>query len=179
MSGERQRGIDALDAIKKFLPRRLDSSGAATLGELALRTFNFATDVAEFLRLLVDAVQPKLPPIDSGAYVPVLIEVVNVDSSSVSRCNWLRIGDVVAVGGVLTVDATVPVTLTRVQMTLPVPSVLSSAMVVSGTGADVEGDTVAAIIGDTASNSAEFNWTANTASERVFSFSYVYRIEAA
>ncbi len=154
----------------------MDTAGAATLGELALRTFNFATDVAEFLRLLVDAVQPKLAVVDSGTYAPVLTLTENADSSSVSICHWMRIGDVVAVSGALTVNATAAAVM-RVQMTLPLPSVVSAASSVAGTGADIESNPPAVIRGDTASNSAEFGWVASATSDRTFYFSYCYRIE--
>jgi hypothetical protein len=61
----------------------------------------------------------------SGTYTPTLTNGANVSSSTATACHYMRVGNVITVGGQLSITATAANTDTQVTMTLPVASTFS------------------------------------------------------
>jgi hypothetical protein len=115
--------------------------------------------------------------LDFGTYTPTLTNVANLDGSTAFLCQWMRVGDIVTVAGVLSVDPTLNATSTQVDLSLPVPSNFSSGLEMGGTASAVA---VAGMCGgfaaDTTNNRASLIFVSNDTSNRAMSFSFTYLV---
>ncbi len=101
--------------------------------------------------------------IASSTYAPALTPVVNITSVVlVAGFQWLRIANVVAVSGMVTVELGAAGIATVFEFAPPVPAVFASAGQVGGTGAipDAAGN-AAAIFGDSITNLLRVEWVAS------------------
>lgn len=106
--------------------------------------------------------------IASGTYSPTCTITANLDSTpTASAAQWVRVGNVVHVSAIISVNATSATTLTSFRMTLPIASNLgngdcsgSGSFIVSGGGIV---DSVY-IYDDVVNDAANFNFYPNTAS---------------
>jgi hypothetical protein len=114
-------------------------------------------------------------PLDSGTYTPVLLNLTNVTSSSASRCQWLRVGNVVHVSGRVTVDPATGSNLVQLGISIPIASVFASQGDLAGTAvcSDVQG-LCGNIIGNNISGRAELNYFHTDALNRIFWFTFTY-----
>lgn len=113
--------------------------------------------------------------IASGTYTPTLTNVTNIDSSTSAVCQWMRVGNVVTVSGVVTVDTTSGTSsFTELGVSLPIPSALTLQTQLGGAGQIAQSAGVGAY-GDTTNDRAQLWWAspASTSNALAFHFTYV------
>lgn len=96
--------------------------------------------------------------IASGTYSPTLTNVTNIASSSVSICNWMRVGNVVTVSGRIDVRITTTLLASQVDISLPIASNLALATQCAG-------------VSNAAGFQASWGILSNTANDRASMFS--------
>ena len=115
----------------------------------------------------------------SGLYTPTITNGANVDSSTASECQYMRVGNVVLVSGSVTIDATASATDTVIDITLPIASSISASRQLGGAGASATpgryGDPVS-IFGNTGTDEARFALRPTTANSTAYAFSFTYRV---
>ena len=113
----------------------------------------------------------------SGTYTPVLTNTTNVAASVAYPCQWVRVGNTVAVSGRLDVDATAAGAQTLLGISLPVASNFANIYELGGS-AVAPGiiSECAAIIPDTANDRATMSWITTTANYHGMSFFFMYQI---
>jgi hypothetical protein len=112
--------------------------------------------------------------IASGTYTPTLSNTTNVSSSTAFECQWIRVGNVVTVSGMVGITAT-GAGNTVLRMTLPIPSDFSQLYHCAGVHNQSSGTENAGVIyAGIGTDTAEFNHTAvsTSALNRLFSFTY-------
>lgn len=115
----------------------------------------------------------------SGTYTPTYTTVDNCDSVSAFECQWLRVGNVVTVSGLVNVDATDAASGVRFRATLPIASSLTAARQLAGVGRGTGINSVAAafaILGDSTNDAADFSGGVTDAGSAVsvyFTFTYL------
>lgn len=116
--------------------------------------------------------------LDSGLYTPTLANLENLDASVASECMYLRIGDIVHVAGNFTADATSNSALTRLRMSLPIASTISSPIEAGGTmhSAGSTAEVGGAVKGQVSNNNAEFFWDSGSTSNVSYYFTFTYRV---
>jgi len=111
----------------------------------------------------------------SGTYVPTLTNTTNLDASTASAAQYMRVGSVVTVSGKVNMDPT-STGNTILGMSLPFASDISSneqvAGVLHGLGATEPG----VIYGDATNKLATFQHNAIGTNNRTFFFQFTYRI---
>lgn len=112
----------------------------------------------------------------AGTYTPTLTDVVNLTSSTAFQCQYSRVGDTVTVSGKVNMQPTAGGAV-ELGMSLPIASNIGAEEDVGGTAAcaDVAGEVVA-IMGDSGSNRASFQFVATDTSNNEFFFSFTYRV---
>jgi hypothetical protein len=119
--------------------------------------------------------------IASGTYTPTITNTTNVDASTARLTSWMRVGNVVTVGGQFDVDATSAAnTYTEVGISLPIASNFTTAFQLGGTGASSEavtgGGPAASIVADSTNDRAQFYYRSQTASNTTFTFTFTYQV---
>lgn len=118
------------------------------------------------------------PDASTPTYTPTLTAVANVAASTAYACQYLRVGSTVLVSGQVAIDPTAGATLTRLGISLPVPSSLTAAEQCGGTAAqpDLAG-AVAAIRGDATNDRAELAYTTGAdVANRIWSMTFSYQV---
>jgi hypothetical protein len=110
----------------------------------------------------------------AGVYTPGLTNDTNVAASTATACQYMRIGNVVAVSGQINVDPTSTGT-TVIDIDLPIASDFASANQCAGTGFSAAGEG-SRILADTANNRATMGFTAVSTSNTSWWFSFIYVI---
>jgi hypothetical protein len=115
--------------------------------------------------------------IASGTYTPTATGVANTSVITTNLSNWMRVGNVVTVSGIVEVSTTSASTSTAFYITLPVASELVSAFNTAGTAISNTLGSTMAIYADTANNTAIFQnsggWTTTASISMIFTFTYV------
>ncbi len=113
----------------------------------------------------------------SGTYTPTLTNGANVAASTAYVCQWLRVGDMVTVSGIVDVDPTAGATGTALGISLPVASAFTAPEQCAGTaaGSAVAGE-AAAIRGDTVNDRAEMVWVTADASNHAMYLQFSYQV---
>lgn len=116
-----------------------------------------------------------LGAITSGTYTPTLTNVTNVAASTAYSCQYMRVGSVVTVSGIVDVDPTAT-GQTQLGISLPIASALPSAVTdvagvafshqVAGQGAAIRPDAV--------NDRALMEWVASDLSNRSMLFTFTY-----
>lgn len=118
-----------------------------------------------------------LPTLSSGAYLPTLTNVANLDASTNYSCQYLRIGSSVTVSGKIYLDPTAATVLTRLGISLPIASTLANSNECAGvafaSGISGQG---AAIIADTTNHRAELQFISVDITNQPMYFTFTYRI---
>lgn len=127
---------------------------------------------------LTMAVISDLPVLAVGTYTPTLTNTTNVASSTARQCQYMRVGSVVTVSGIVDIDITTTLAATELQMTLPIASNFTLSQNVGGTANDASGDQTSniRIIADATSDKARFTWIGQvvvTALTYAFTFTYL------
>ena len=73
--------------------------------------------------------------IRSGTYTPTLTNITNINNSSASSCQYMRVGNIVTVSGRVTIEAT-DVGTTTVDLSIPISSTFANPENCAGTAAD-------------------------------------------
>ncbi len=147
-----------------------DPTGGITSGQVLYATTNgratgstdmtFGSSTLTVTKLKVGSGSVTLDAIDQAQYNPSATIVANVDSVSVTASNWTRVGRMVHVWGIFSVDPTSANTLTQFTFTLPIASNLSSNYdLVGGATNSVDGETAARIYADTGADEALVEFT--------------------
>jgi hypothetical protein len=116
-------------------------------------------------------------PLDSGTYTPTLFNTTNVQASTASVCQYMRLGNVVTVSGAVTVDTTTASVNTVLGMSLPIASTFTQLNQCGGTATSAVVTGSFAILADVTNNRATFQ-TVNIAStaNNAWRFSFTYQI---
>jgi sugar lactone lactonase YvrE len=116
----------------------------------------------------------------SGTYTPTLTNTTNVASSTASELQYMRVGSVVTVSGLVAITPTAASDANTVlRMSLPISSNFASTTNLGGTGviSSAAGRGVAAAIyADTTNDVAEFNFLSPATSALSLRFTFTYRI---
>lgn len=113
--------------------------------------------------------------IASGTYTPTLTNVTNIASSTASPCQWIRVGNVVTVSGLVTFTANTTGSPIELGISLPIPSNLTVASNCAGVGSQEQYGNVAVVIsGDTVNDRASLRtfWAVNSPVDHFFTFTY-------
>ena len=146
---------------------RLDSTGLQVNAGLSISSTGVTTPVTANGNVF------------SGTYTPTLTNVSNVTSSTATVCHYMRVGNVVTVGGQLSITATATNTDTQVRITLPIASTFSNARQLAGAGGAVNtgeyGESV--VFGaDTANNIAFLRGRPTVTNNQAYNFSFTYLV---
>ena len=118
---------------------------------------------------------PKI--VDSGTYTPTLGGVsLNVASSSAFVCQWLRVGNVVTVSGMVGVDPILAGVITRLGISLPIASDFSVTQQCAGTISAGAPAASGVIYGESAINVATLDLAPITALIVFYFFTFTYQI---
>lgn len=124
----------------------------------------------------VGAAIAALPATSSGFYTPTLTNVANVAASAANECQWSRIGNIVTVGGSITVDPTTASVLTEVGISLPVASAFTASDQLGGVSACGGAARSGQILADAANDRAQFLFTPVDVANRTQAFTFSYRV---
>jgi hypothetical protein len=116
----------------------------------------------------------------SGTYTPTLTNSTNVAASTAAVCQYMRVGNVVTVSGQVFIDVTTTATDSILLMSLPIASDFSFARQCAGTGASITagsyGTETIGIMGNTASDVAEFRLRPTSVANLDYRFSFTYLV---
>lgn len=155
--------LTALDIVK-------DAGGALVAGDLVVGVpaLLLLDDGADDFYLL----NPQ-PRYSSGTYTPTATNVTNVNSSSVSTSQWMRVGNTVNVSGYVTGTA-LGAGAVEVGISLPITSAISAVEQVSGVAVST-GD-FGVITGDVANDRAAFLFISGAGGSFINKYIYTYLI---
>jgi hypothetical protein len=113
----------------------------------------------------------------SGTYTPTLTNGANVAASTPYACQYMRVGNMVMVSGILDVDPTAGSgTATRIDVSLPIASNLATAVQLAGAmGANAATES-AQIFADETNNRAAISFLAQTTANHSVSFMFMYQV---
>lgn len=115
--------------------------------------------------------------IKSGTYTPTLTGVYNVTSSTAFLCQYMRVGNVVTVSGVISAKATAANTWTRVSMTLPISSNFDWSYRAGGGGGSGASGNMCSIQAGASTNQVYLDvYPPNSTTTYDYYFSYTYTI---
>jgi hypothetical protein len=117
----------------------------------------------------------------SGTYTPTQVSTnTNVDSIAFSASQYMRVGNVVTVSGLIQINPTLAATQTVVKFSLPIASAFASAFQLGGTGSSSSvgfyGTVNAAFMADTVNDCVEIRLTPTFTGAVDFRFHFTYRI---
>lgn len=118
-----------------------------------------------------------------GTYTPTLTNVANVDASTAFPSRWSRIGNQVAVTGIVNIDPTTSEVYTDIRMTLPIASDFTELYDCTGTAASAASSGESpkmqsvGIIAGTANNEAWFRFVTAITTNTGFSFHFTYTVK--
>lgn len=111
----------------------------------------------------------------SGTYTPTLTSVENVSASTSAVCQYMRVGAVVTVSGMIDVTCTSGIgTTTRLGISLPIASNFAAATNCGGAGQHFLQNV--GFEADAANDRAQATWSSGSASGQSLRFSFTYRI---
>jgi len=117
-----------------------------------------------------------IPTLDQGTYTPTLAPISNIGALTAFPCTWQRIGDQVTVSGYLEVSPTAATTMTRVGISLPIPSNLATFSDCTGVAKMTQNADGAAVIGDDANDRAQLQWPTTVTGPVGMTFAFTYRV---
>lgn len=110
----------------------------------------------------------------SGTYTPTSFNTTNIAASTPQSAQYLRVGNTVTVSGQIDIDPTL-IGFSILGLSLPIASNLTSAVQLSGVFncPDADGG---GIYGDAANDRATFQFTATSASNLTYYYTFTYRV---
>lgn len=126
---------------------------------------------------LTSAQNTTVGTLTSGVYTPTLTNVANLTASAAYNAQYMRVGNVVTVSGMVDVDPTLTSTSTQLGISLPIASELVVQEDCCGTAAaaNLSGQ-VAAIHGDATNNRAVMRWLSGDTTGQQMYYIFTYRI---
>lgn len=129
-----------------------------------------------------NAVYDKIETISggvSGTYTPTFTNVANVSSFTPYVTNWFRVGDMVHVEGLITMNITSSSTLTQGTITLPIASTMTTTenatgYITNSSAANLYGTIVAYSAGGYVN--VVFEFTPSITGSRTFTFGFTYKV---
>jgi hypothetical protein len=113
----------------------------------------------------------------SGTYTPTYTIGTGLDSITAYVCQWLRVGNVVTVGGYVELNATTAGALAQFRASLPIASAFSSSVQCGGVGAQGDdGGGVFRIAADDLNDQATFSGEMSVDSTDSISFTFTYLV---
>lgn len=116
----------------------------------------------------------------SGTYTPSQVTTgTNVDAVTFTACQYMRVGSVVTVSGLIGIDATTANTDTIVYVSLPITSNIGASGNLGGAGESLASPYAGisvAITGNVANDCAEFRLRPTATTNINHSFSFTYQI---
>ena len=116
----------------------------------------------------------------SGTYTPAQVSTnTNVDSVTFVSAHYMRVGNVVTVGGQITIDATTATTDTVVRMSIPIASNFANSRELGGVGSSFSTPYASNSItfsADTTNDCAELRLRPSVNTSLIYNFSFTYRI---
>lgn len=114
----------------------------------------------------------------SGTYTPTLTNTTNVASSTAAACQYMRVGSVVTVSGVVTVIATTANTAFIIGFSLPIASNITAGRQCAGTfGTNTAGGATNCVIyGDSSADVATFRCIPGVNTSQTYYFSFTYQV---
>jgi hypothetical protein len=113
-----------------------------------------------------------------GTYSPTVAGVANVDATTISGTfKYMRLGNIVAVSGIINVDPTSGSTTTDVSITLPIASNFTAAEDCIGSGGAQSNDDVGSVIGDATGDFAVLRFTSNGTANVAFRVVFMYEVK--
>lgn len=158
----------AASADDQFLVRR---SGALGFGALVEADIPAAIARDSEVTSAISALN-----LASAIYTPTLSNTTNVSGSTAYPCQYLRVGSVVTVSGVVDVQPTSTSTLTELGISLPVASNLGASNDCCGVTSCISIQQAGGIAGDSTNDRALLIFLANDTANRSFYFTFTYRI---
>jgi len=112
----------------------------------------------------------------SGTYTPTLTNVTNISASTAYTCQYMRVGSVVTVSGMVDIDATAGGAV-ELGMSLPIASNFAATENCGGVATcDSVGEDAMAISADIANDRASFQSTKTSVTNHGHHFTFTYRI---
>ncbi len=112
-----------------------------------------------------------------GTYTPTLTNVTNLDASTAYECQYVRVGTIVMVSGLVDVDPTTGGgTATELGVSLPVASTFGATEDCGGVATASGVQESAAIVADAANNRAKIVWVTSQTANTPMSFTFTYAI---
>lgn len=118
------------------------------------------------------------PALQSGNYTPTITSYLNISDSTSYEGQWIRIGNVVTVSGMIDIDPTTSGFYTLFYLSLPVASTISGYGQLGGSGVrlgDTKNDPVA-IWGDLSGNRALFILWVSDGSNSKITYTFTYTV---
>ena len=115
----------------------------------------------------------------SGTYTPTLTNGTNVAASTAYECQYMRVGNVVTVSGIIAIDPTSASTNTDIGVSLPIASNFGVARQCAGVGASQDSGTYGqsfAIRADATNDRAQFLLTPTSTSNVAYVFTMTYQV---
>lgn len=118
-----------------------------------------------------------MPALAFGSYTPTLTNWENLDASTAYQCQYMRVGSMVTVSGRADVDPTAAATITKLGISLPIPSNFSEREQCGGTAfsGSVSGQG-AAIRADYEHDRAEMIWFSQNIDNHDMYFTFTYEV---
>ena len=165
-------------ALDRKYPRTAEPPELSGVKRIADLSHDLNAALADsFTQAQADALYPPLTTTLSGVWTPTLVNVANLDGSTSFECQYIRVGGVVYASGKVSVNPTLPATLTQLGIPLPVASNLGAqedcAGVAFASGITGQG---AAIRGDAANNRAEMTWISGDTTDQPMYFVFAYTV---
>ena len=112
----------------------------------------------------------------AGTYTPTFTNVANLDASTASQAQYLRVGNTVTVSGVLEVDPTAATTTTQLGISLPVASNFGGSEDCGGCAAANSILEAGAIYADAANDRAQLDFISQATSNHAMAFTFTYQV---
>ena len=164
-----------LERRQPYLSEPPELAGVKRLADLG-HDLNEAL-AGSFTQAQADALYAPLTTTLSGVWTPTLVNAANLDGSTSFEGQYIRVGGVVHASGKVSVNPTLPATLTQLGISLPIASNLGAqedcAGVAFASGIAGQG---AAIHGDAANNRAEMAWISGNTTDQPMYFVFAYTV---
>lgn len=115
--------------------------------------------------------------VSSATYTATITAVANCTVTATAIGHYQRIGNVVTVGVQPTIDATVTLTLTTAEISLPIPSNFTAIDDLSGCGSTQDDGSNGRAIGSVANDNVSYSFTPVSVLNRAHGITFVYTIK--
>lgn len=112
----------------------------------------------------------------SGTYTPTLYNSTNVAASTAVECQYMRVGNVVTVSGLVLIDPTAAAISTILGMSLPIASAMTAAEQLAGTCANTTANDAGSIYGDSTNDIAIIETYPTGTGNVAWALHFTYRI---